>query len=117
DHIFLEFEEVIVNPNKRISDKYDNFYFLEDGQEIWDHLLGTLSKIVNYDRLMIYKFMMDGSGKVIAEKLKENTESYLGLHYPETDIPRQARELYMKKRKRIFSNVHSETVPILSRSE
>jgi light-regulated signal transduction histidine kinase (bacteriophytochrome) len=67
--------------------------------------------------MMVYKFMMDGSGKVIAEKRDENIESYLGLHYPESDIPKQARELYLKKRKRIFSNVHSETVPILSKSD
>lgn len=115
--IFLEFEKVIINPNKRISNKYDNFYIIEDEQEIWDQLLNTLSKIVNYDRMMVYKFMMDGSGKVIAEKRDENIESYLGLHYPESDIPRQARELYLKKRKRIFSNVHSETIPIYSKSD
>lgn len=60
--------------------------------------------------------MMDGSGKVIAEKRDDNMESYLGLHYPESDIPRQARELYLKKRKRIFSNVYAETVPVLSKS-
>ncbi|MDH6250584.1 chemotaxis family two-component system sensor kinase Cph1 [Chryseobacterium sp. H1D6B] len=115
NHIFLEFEEVLENRNKRISNKYDNFYIIDNAQEIWDQLLSTLSKIVNYDRMMIYKFMTDGSGKVIAEKRNENMESYLGLHYPETDIPKQARELYMKKRKRIFSNVYAETVPLLSR--
>ncbi|KAA0127042.1 GAF domain-containing protein [Chryseobacterium sp. SN22] len=114
--IFLEFEKVLANPNKRISNKYDNFYIIDDYQEIWDQLLNTLSKIVNYDRMMIYKFAMDGSGKVIAEKSNESMESYLGLHYPESDIPRQARDLYLKKRKRIFSNVHSETVPLLSKS-
>ncbi|MBK1897626.1 ATP-binding protein [Chryseobacterium paridis] len=114
-HIFLEFEEVLENPDKRISNKYDNFYIIDSAQEIWDHLLSTLSKIVNYDRMMIYKFMADGSGKVIAEKKRnKDIRSYLGLHYPESDIPRQARELYMKKRKRIFSNVYSETVPVLS---
>ncbi|MDQ1805277.1 ATP-binding protein [Chryseobacterium sp. PTM-20240506] len=113
--IFLEFEKVIENPNKRISNKYDNFYIIDNAQEIWDQLLNTLSKIVNYDRMMVYKFMTDGSGKVIAEKRSNGTHSYLGLHYPETDIPRQARELYLKKRKRIFSNVYSETVPILSK--
>lgn len=117
NYIFLEFEKVLENPNKRISNKYDNFYIVEDAQEIWDQLLNTLSKIVNYDRMMVYKFMMDGSGKVIAEKRKDNMESFLGLHYPESDIPRQARELYLKKRKRIFSNVYAETVPILSRSK
>ncbi|AZA51777.1 ATP-binding protein [Chryseobacterium sp. G0201] len=114
--IFLEFEEVLENPNKRISNKYDNFYIIDNAQEIWEQLLSTLSKIVNYDRMMVYKFMLDGSGKVIAERRNKNLESYLGLHYPESDIPRQARELYMKKRKRIFSDVYSETVPILSKT-
>ncbi|KFF03838.1 ATP-binding protein [Chryseobacterium luteum] len=115
-HIFLEFEAVLENPNKRISNKYDNFYVIDNEKELWEQLLSTLSKIVNYDRMMVYKFMMDGSGKVIAEKRDDNMESYLGLHYPESDIPRQARELYLKKRKRIFSDVYAETVPIVSRS-
>lgn len=114
-YIFLEFEEVLLNPDKRISNKYDNFYVIDNEQELWNHLLETLSKVVNYDRTMVYKFMMDGSGKVIAEKKNEEMESFFGLHYPESDIPRQARELYLKKRKRIFSNVDAETVPILSK--
>ncbi|WP_153394790.1 ATP-binding protein [Chryseobacterium vaccae] len=117
ENIFFEFEAVLDNPNKRISNKYDNFYVIDNEQELWDQLLSTLSKIVNYDRMMVYKFMMDGSGKVIAERETGNMESYLGLHYPESDIPKQARELYLKKRKRIFSNVYAETVPLLSRTQ
>ncbi|WP_343686731.1 ATP-binding protein [Chryseobacterium gleum] len=115
-YIFLEFEAVLINPNKRISNKYDNFYIIDNEKELWNHLLETLSKVVNYDRMMVYKFMMDGSGKVIAEKKNENMESFLGLHYPESDIPKQARNLYLKKRKRIFSNVYADTVPVLSKS-
>ncbi|MGG5208500.1 ATP-binding protein [Chryseobacterium sp. MIQD13] len=117
NHIFMEFEAVVKNLNKRISNKYDNFYVIDNEKELWEQLLGTLSKIVNYDRMMVYKFMMDGSGKVIAERRNDHMESYLGLHYPESDIPRQARELYLKKRKRIFSNVYAETVPIVSKTE
>ncbi|SDQ71856.1 Bacteriophytochrome (light-regulated signal transduction histidine kinase) [Chryseobacterium soldanellicola] len=117
NNIFLEFEAVIANPHKHITNKYDNFYIIDNAQEIWEQLLSSLERIVNYDRMMIYKFMMDGSGKVIAERTNENLESYLGLHYPESDIPRQAREMYKKKRKRIFSDVYSEPVPLLSRVE
>jgi two-component system, chemotaxis family, sensor kinase Cph1 len=116
-HIFLEFEAVLENPNKRISNKYDNFYVIDNEKDLWEQLLSTLSKIVNYDRMMVYKFMMDGSGKVIAERRNAHMESYLGLYYPESDIPRQARELYLKKRKRIFSNVYAETVPLISRTD
>lgn len=102
DYIFLEFEAVYENPNKRITNKYDNFYIIDNEQEIWDQLLNTISKIINYDRIMVYKFMNDGSGKVISEKTNSHLESYLGLHYPEHDIPRQARELYKRKKKNIF---------------
>ncbi|MBW7676696.1 ATP-binding protein [Chryseobacterium chendengshani] len=116
DQIFLEFEALLENPYKRITNKYDNFYINDNDQEIWDQLLGTLFNIINYDRVMVYKFMEDGSGKVIAEKTNDSLESYLGLHYPESDIPRQARELYKKKRKRIFSNVFSEPVKLLSKT-
>ncbi|MGK6342756.1 ATP-binding protein [Chryseobacterium sp. DT-3] len=116
-HIFLEFEAVLENPNKRISNKYDNFYVIDNEKDLWEQLLSTLSKIVNYDRMMVYKFMMDGSGKVIAERKNDTMESYLGLYYPESDIPRQARALYLKKRKRIFSNVYAETVPLISRTD
>ncbi|PKF74173.1 ATP-binding protein [Chryseobacterium sp. PMSZPI] len=115
-YIFLEFEEILMNPDKKISNKYDNFYIIDSDMEIWNHLLETLLKVVNYDRMMVYKFMMDGSGKVIAERKNEEMESFLGLHYPESDIPKQARELYLKKRKRIFSNVHADVVPILSKT-
>ncbi|MCL8538881.1 ATP-binding protein [Chryseobacterium gallinarum] len=116
-YIFLEFEEVLINPDKRISNKYDNFYAIDNEQDLWNHLLETLSKVVNYDRMMVYKFMMDGSGKVIAEKKNEDMESFLGLHYPESDIPKQARELYLKKRKRIFSNIDADRIPILSKAK
>lgn len=116
DHIFLEFEALLENPNKRITNKYDNFYIIDNDQEIWDQLLSTLFNIINYDRIMVYKFMEDGSGKVIAEKISDNLESYLGLHYPESDIPRQARELYKKKRKRIFSNVYAEPIKLVSKT-
>lgn len=116
NQIFLEFEAVLKNAEKRITNKYDNFYIIDNDQEIWDQLLSTLFNIINYDRIMVYKFMEDGSGKVIAEKTNDNLESYLGLHYPESDIPRQARDLYKKKRKRIFSNVHSEPVKLVSKA-
>lgn len=116
NQIFLEFEALLKNPEKRITNKYDNFYIVDNDQEIWDQLLSTLFNIINYDRIMVYKFMEDGSGKVIAEKANDSLESYLGLHYPESDIPRQARDLYKKKRKRIFSNVYAEPVKLVSKT-
>lgn len=115
--IFFEFEEVCENLHKRITNKYDNFYIVENGHGIWDLLLNTIATIISYDRIMVYKFLDDGSAKVIAEKKEEQLESFLGLHYPETDTPKQARDLFSKKRKRIFSNVNAKPIRLISTLE
>ncbi len=53
-----------------------------------------IRELTGFARVMVYRFLEDGSGSVIAEAKADRVESYLGLHYPETDIPKQARELY-----------------------
>ncbi|WP_434222605.1 hypothetical protein ACOKW7_09580 [Limnospira platensis CENA597] len=45
---------------------------------------------------MIYRFETDGSGIVVAEDKQPELEPFLGLHYPASDIPKQARQLYYK---------------------
>ncbi|MCG9970389.1 ATP-binding protein [Christiangramia crocea] len=68
--------------------------------------------IFGYDRVMVYKFDEEWNGEVIAEEKEEHLESWLGLHYPASDIPRQSRELFMKHRVRIISNVNYDPIPI-----
>lgn len=118
-NIFLQFEKNIEDVKKKIflSCKYENINKSKFTDDIWSQLLEAFSDTVNYDRMMIYKFLEDGSGKVIAEKKRENIESYLHLHYPESDIPKQARELYLKNKKRILSDANSEPVAILCETD
>ena len=70
--------------------------------------------LTGFDRIMIYRFAVDGVGEVIAEVAKPGVESYLGLHYPASDIPVQARALYLRNSFRIIADVAAETVPLLS---
>ncbi|MEM6332211.1 MAG: ATP-binding protein [Planctomycetota bacterium] len=48
-----------------------------------------------YDRVMVYRFLPDNSGEVVADERQDGMEAYLGLRYPEADIPKQARALYL----------------------
>ncbi len=72
-----------------------------------------LKDILGYDRVMVYRFHPDGTGEVIAEQREAKLESFLGLRYPRTDIPEQARELYLRNRFRIIADVEAGPVPIL----
>lgn len=65
--------------------------------------------IIHFDRVMIYKFAEDGHGEVVAEARKEHLTSWLGLHYPASDIPQQARDLYQLNLTRLIANV--EEIP------
>jgi light-regulated signal transduction histidine kinase (bacteriophytochrome) len=56
----------------------------------------TLRATTGFDRAMVYRFLDDGSGVVVAEDAAPGIESFLGLHYPASDIPQQARELYKR---------------------
>lgn len=68
--------------------------------------------LTNFDRVMIYRFDHDGSGEVIAETARAGLESYLGLHYPASDIPRQARILYERNWLRIIPDVGAHPSPV-----
>jgi light-regulated signal transduction histidine kinase (bacteriophytochrome)/CheY-like chemotaxis protein len=70
--------------------------------------------ITGYDRVMVYRFSPDGAGEVIAEASRAGMQPLLGLHYPASDIPVQARALYLRNPFRIIADVRSETVPLLS---
>ncbi|KFF02987.1 ATP-binding protein [Flavobacterium reichenbachii] len=71
-------------------------------------------EITGYDRVMIYRFDEQYNGEVFAESCREDLEPFLGLHYPHTDIPPQARELYIKNLLRLIVDVGYEPVPIFT---
>jgi light-regulated signal transduction histidine kinase (bacteriophytochrome) len=64
-----------------------------------------LKILTGFDRVMVYRFHPDGSGEVIAEVAGAGLEPFLGLHYPASDIPRQARILYQRNWLRIIADV------------
>jgi two-component system, chemotaxis family, sensor kinase Cph1 len=68
--------------------------------------------IIGFDRVMIYRFDDDYNGEVFAESKAAHIEPFFGLHYPHTDIPAQARELFIKNFIRLIVDVNYIPVPI-----
>jgi chemotaxis family two-component system sensor kinase Cph1 len=76
-----------------------------------------VKRLINYDRIMIYKFLDDGHGEVVAEEKEANLEPFFGLHYPASDIPKQARELYKLNLTRLIADVNRDDSPIITFKE
>jgi light-regulated signal transduction histidine kinase (bacteriophytochrome) len=66
-----------------------------------------------YDRVLVYRFMHDESGWVIAESREPHLAPFLDLHYPAADIPQQARALYVKNWLRLITQVDYDAAPLI----
>lgn len=71
-------------------------------------------RITGFDRVMIYQFDSEWNGNVVAEVHNTRFPSYLGLRFPASDIPRQARELYRRNRLRLIARAHYDPVNLVA---
>jgi diguanylate cyclase (GGDEF)-like protein len=69
---------------------------------------------MRYDRVLAYRFAQDGHGEVIAEARAVRLKPYLGLRYPATDIPLQARRQYLLHPIGMIADSNYEPVPLLA---
>ena len=80
--------------------------FVQEGARVVRGLTG-------YDRVMVYRFDADESGEVVAESCRPGIGAFKGLHYPASDIPKQARALYKRNLLRVIADVDGAPVRIV----
>lgn len=68
--------------------------------------------LTGFDRVMAYRFRPDHSGDVVAESHADFLEPFLGMRYPASDIPAQARALYVANTLRLIADVKATPVPL-----
>lgn len=85
----------------------------DDSDEFHQKVAEQVRMLTGYDRVMVYRFRHDDAGEVIAEARDSEMPSYLGLRYPGSDIPAQARALYLRNRVRVIPDADYVPVPIL----
>ena len=80
------------------------------------HIAADAVRIVTgFARVNVYRFLPDWSGEVVAESLGDaNLQPYMGLHFPSSDIPAQAREMMKIVRNRAIGDVADQTHTIIS---
>jgi len=72
--------------------------------------------ITGFDRVMAYRFRHDDSGEVAAEARDDALDPYLGQRYPASDIPAQARRLYVINTLRMIGDMGYTPVPMIGRT-
>ena len=80
--------------------------------ELCQTAAAEVRQITGFDRVMVYRFDSEGAGDVIAEERRADLEPFLGLHYPATDVPKQAKQLYLVNRLRLIPDATYEPVSL-----
>jgi two-component system, chemotaxis family, sensor kinase Cph1 len=102
---FFDFYKFVKTPIDRIQNT-------QTLAELAHQTVTAIRTLTGFDRVMLYRFDEDGSGQVIAENKQADLTSFLGLHYPASDIPKQAKELYRLNLLRIIPDVRYEPVQL-----
>ncbi|MBX6359731.1 MAG: GAF domain-containing protein [Acidobacterium ailaaui] len=115
----LEFEKVTPAADGRdlntiIADFVTGLERCREEEELWQTITRQVRQLTGFDRVLFYCFDENGHGNVLAEERNDRLPSYLGLRFPASDIPRQARELYVLNRVRIIPDVEYRPSPLVS---
>jgi chemotaxis family two-component system sensor kinase Cph1 len=85
----------------------------QDIQLMLEGLVVSIRDFTGYDRVMAYRFKPDLSGEVVAEARRGDLVSYVGQHYPASDIPAQARRLFIENPTRLIADIAYQPVRLL----
>lgn len=90
---------------------------LQQQSELTEFLQSVVEEVrsfTGFDRVHIYRFDRQGAGDVIAEAKVAELDSFLGLHFPATDIPTVSRDLYKRCNLRCSPHVGADPIELLS---
>ncbi|MGA1799698.1 histidine kinase dimerization/phosphoacceptor domain -containing protein [Sphingomonas sp. 4RDLI-65] len=105
-HLLVELEPVEAAPMSaahmlaRLNAMAATFERAGNLQALCERAATAFQQLTGFDRVMIYRFLDDEAGRVMAEDKVSGLGTFLHHHFPASDIPRQARALYVRNRTR-----------------
>ncbi len=100
DELLLETVEAVV----AIAPLEDEAYF--------DAVARLVRRLTGYDSVMVYRFDANMDGEVVAQDRSPEAQEFLGMRFPASDIPPQARRLYTINLVRVVADTEAVPSPI-----
>ncbi|CAN5333842.1 ATP-binding protein [soil metagenome] len=105
-------EDQVASLNSVLRQFVADIEHIEETQELYDSAARQVHKLTGFNRVMIYRFDADWHGTVVAQSSDGVLPSYLDLRFPASDIPPQARELYVLNRIRLIASSDYQPVEV-----
>ncbi|MCX2740776.1 GAF domain-containing protein [Pontibacter anaerobius] len=109
EYVLVELEESKATPEESFVKLYQHIKYITSllkqagtCQEIAQRTAEELKQFSGFDRVLVYQFDPQWNGIVIGQSKEEDMTDYLGLRFPASDVPKQARDLYFKNPYRLI---------------
>ena len=118
DYLIVEIEPKVMAPPSstellgRIEAASNAFDQATTLKNLCDIAAVQFRELTRYDRVMVYRFLDNGAGAVLAEARRDDQHSFLNHHFPGSDIPQQARALYIRNLLRVIPDVSYQAAPL-----
>jgi chemotaxis family two-component system sensor kinase Cph1 len=96
----------------RLSATADVFERMVSLANLCDSAAIEFRRLTGFDRVMVYRFLDDGVGEVVAEDRRVGMHSFLNHRFPASDIPLQARALYIRNLIRVIPDAAYRAAPL-----
>ncbi|MBE9031764.1 GAF domain-containing protein [filamentous cyanobacterium LEGE 11480] len=97
----------------RLHQAINRLQQIADLDQFLQTAVGEISRMTDFDHIMVYKFDAQQAGQVIAEVAQPGIATYLGQHFPAPDIPSLVRRLYQTGIYRFAPDLNAVSVPII----
>ena len=95
-----------------LDDSGSAFERAADLHDLCDRAAVLFREVTGFDRVMVYRFLDDEAGVVVAEARAASLDGFMNHHFPASDIPKQARALYVRNRVRVIPDVGYRPAPL-----
>jgi light-regulated signal transduction histidine kinase (bacteriophytochrome) len=122
--IVLELEPLTANTDNTHKDFFHFYHQIKNTltkiqttanlSELCNLIVQEIRRITGFDRVMVYRFNEQGDGAVIAESKQDDLEAFLGMHYPDSDIPKQAKHLYTLNWLRLIPDIDYQPIALVA---
>ncbi len=117
-HLLVELEPIVGEPMTAattlawLDAVAASFERAADKQTLYDRAAVAFRTLTGFDRVMIYRFLDDDAGCVVAEDRDPALATFHNHHFPASDIPKQARALYVRNRTRAIPSIDYDPAPL-----
>jgi two-component system, chemotaxis family, sensor kinase Cph1 len=111
DYILVELEENTAIETEHFASLYRHIKYVTTllkqsvtVQELAQRFSEEFKKFTGFDKVLVYQFDTQWNGIVIGQAKEADMDDYMGLRFPASDVPKQARDLYFRNPYRLIPN-------------